>query len=150
DWAIDDTWRVIGLAGTGSKTLVIDDAFVPEHRVLGFRETTTGRTPGSRFHGNPGYGIPMLSNIPSCLAATAVGAAAGALDDSLAATAQRTTRGAVAGANNRMAEFATVQLRVADAVAAVDAAREILLRDLRQRAAGARARVEISIDDRIA
>src|SRR5258707_649332 len=95
DYAIDDTWDVIGLSGTGSKTLVIDDAFVPAHRALTFRETTSGRTPGSRFHDNPGFAIPMLSNIPSCLAATAVGAAAGALDDYLDATAQRVTRGAV-------------------------------------------------------
>ena len=149
DYAIEDTWDVIGLSGTGSKTLVIDGAFVPAHRVLTFRETTSGRTPGSRFHDNPGFSIPMLSNIPSCLAATAVGAASGALEDYLEATTQRITRGAVAGSNNRMAEFATVQLRVAEAAASVDGAREILLRDLRIRAETARSGGEITVEDRI-
>ena len=46
-------------------------------------------------------------------------------------TSKRITRGAVAGANNRMADFATVQLRVAEAAASVDAARLLLLRDLK-------------------
>jgi alkylation response protein AidB-like acyl-CoA dehydrogenase len=91
----------------------------------------------------------MLSNIPSCLASTAIGAAAGALDDYLAATARRITRGAVAGANSRMAEFPTIQLRVAEAAASVDAAREVLLRDLRDRAAAAREDRQITVEDRI-
>lgn len=32
DYVIEDDWHVFGLAGTGSKTLVIKDAFVPAHR----------------------------------------------------------------------------------------------------------------------
>ena len=142
-YSMDDTWHVVGLAGTGSKTLVLTDVFVPEHRVLTFKETTSGRTPGSRFHHNPGFAIPMLCNIPSCLAATAVGAAAGALDDYLEATSQRITRGAVAGANSRMADFPTVQLRVAEAAACINSAREasscaICARARRWRATAAR------------
>jgi alkylation response protein AidB-like acyl-CoA dehydrogenase len=150
DYTIDDTWQVIGLAGTGSKTLVLENVFVPAHRVLTFQESTSGKTPGARFYSdNPTFSIPMLCNIPSCLAAVAVGAAFGALDDYLATTSRRVTRGAVAGASNRMAEFATVQLRVAEAAASVDAAREILLRDLRACAEAARAGRDISVEDRI-
>jgi resorcinol 4-hydroxylase (FADH2) len=151
DYSVDDTWNVIGLAGTGSKTLVLDDVFVPAHRVLSFAQTTSGQTPGARLYaGNAAFAIPMLCNIPSCLASTAVGAAAGALDDHLARTSKRVTRGAVAGSNNRMAEFPTIQLRVAEAAASVDAAREVLLRDLRQRAQTVRAGETVSVDDRIA
>jgi alkylation response protein AidB-like acyl-CoA dehydrogenase len=123
---------------------------VPTHRVLTFRETTSGKTPGAQVYAhNAGFSIPMLCNIPSCLASVAVGAAAGALNDYLAATSRRITRGAVAGASNRMAEFATVQLRVADAAASADAAREILLRDLRARALTVREGREVTIEDRI-
>jgi resorcinol 4-hydroxylase (FADH2) len=150
DYSIDDTWQVIGLSGTGSKTLVLDDVFVPAHRVLTFAETTSGRTPGARLYAdNPTFAIPMLCNIPSCLASVAVGTALGALEDYIDATRARVTRGAVAGAANRMAEFATVQLRVADAAAATDAAREVLLRDLRAVAQMARAGEEITVPDRI-
>src|SRR6266702_1770510 len=150
DYAIDDTWNVVGLAGTGSKTLQLKDVFVPEHRVLMFAETTSGKTPGALLHAEyPSLTIPMLCNIPSCLASVAVGTAAGALEDYLEATAKRVTRGAVAGSNNRMAEFPTIQLRVAEAAACTDAAREILLRDLRDRAIAARASLPVSIEDRI-
>lgn len=149
-YTIDDTWQVIGLAGTGSKTLVLDEVFVPRHRILTFQQTTSGKTPGAARYGhNATFGIPMLCNIPSCLAAVAVGAAFGALDEYLATTSRRITRGAVAGASNKMAEFATVQLRVADAAASADAAREILLRDLRARACAAREGREITVEDRI-
>jgi alkylation response protein AidB-like acyl-CoA dehydrogenase len=150
DYRIDDTWHVVGLAGTGSKTLVLDDVLVPAHRVLTFAETTSGQTPGATLYAqNPAFAIPMLCNIPSCLASAAVGAAAGALDDYLARTSKRVTRGAVAGHNNKMAEFPTIQLRVAEAAASVDAARDLLLRDLRARAAAVRAGDAVSIEDRI-
>src|ERR1700730_4110188 len=150
DYLIDDDWNVVGLAGTGSKTLQLKDVFVPEHRVLTFLETTSGKTPGASLRPqNPTFSIPMLCNIPSCLASVAVGAAAGALEDYLEATSKRVTRGAVAGSNNRMAEFPTIQLRVAEAAASTDAAREILLRDLRDRAAAVRANRPVSIEDRI-
>jgi alkylation response protein AidB-like acyl-CoA dehydrogenase len=150
DYAIDDTWQVIGLAGTGSKTLVLDDAFVPAHRILTFEQTTSGKTPGAETYAdNPTFGVPMLCNIPSCLAAVSVGAAFGALDDYLTATSRRVTRGAIAGASNRMADFATVQLRVADAAASADAAREILLRDVKACAQAMRDGREVTVDDRI-
>jgi alkylation response protein AidB-like acyl-CoA dehydrogenase len=150
DYLIDDTWNVVGLSGTGSKTLVLNDVFVPAHRLLSFADTTSGKTPGAALYAaNPTFAIPMLSNIPSCLASAAVGAAAGALEDYLAVTSRRITRGAVAGHNNRMADFPTIQLRVAEASASVDAAREVLLRDLRDRAATIRGGTPVSIEDRI-
>lgn len=149
DYVIDGDWDVVGLAGTGSKTLVLENVFVPAHRLLAFSETMSGRTPGSKVHSNPGFRIPMLSNIPSCLAAAGVGAATGALSDYIEVTGKRVTRGAVAGGNNRMAEFPTIQLRVADAAASIDAAREILLRDVRARALTVRSGEAISTDDRI-
>lgn len=34
DYAINDNWRAMGLRGTGSKELVLDDVFVPDHRVM--------------------------------------------------------------------------------------------------------------------
>src|SRR5215471_10214338 len=56
----------------------------------------------------------------------------GALADFLAMAGIRTTRGAVAGGNRRMAELTTVQMRVAEASACIDAARLLMFRDLAQ------------------
>ncbi|MBW8487211.1 acyl-CoA dehydrogenase family protein [Actinomadura parmotrematis] len=150
DYTVHDDWHVTGLAGTGSKTLVLDDVFVPAHRLLPLADSMAGTTPGAALRpDSAGLRIPMLCHIPSCLAAVAVGAAAGALDDFLRTAGARETRGALAGGGSRLAGFATVQLRVAEASAAVDAAREILLRDLRRRAATSRDGATVTEDDRI-
>ena len=59
----------------------------------------------------------MLAVVPNCLVSPALGMARGALKSFVEQVSGRTTRGAVAGGNNRMAEFATIQMRVAEATA---------------------------------
>jgi alkylation response protein AidB-like acyl-CoA dehydrogenase len=73
----------------------------------------------------------------------------GALDDFVAATGNRFTRGSVTGANNRMAELPTIQVKVAEAAASVDAARFLLLRDVEAVAHAVREHGEASIEQRI-
>src|SRR5438105_1593493 len=48
DYEIVDNWFVCGLAGTGSKDVVVKGAFVPEHRVLRFADTRAGTSAGGR------------------------------------------------------------------------------------------------------
>jgi alkylation response protein AidB-like acyl-CoA dehydrogenase len=149
DVEIVDNWFVCGLSGTGSKDIVVREAFVPKHRVLLFTQTRSGRTPGAQYHKNPLYRLPLLVSGATMLASTAVGAARGALDAYLEMTAGRKTRGALAGGGLAMAEFATVQLRFAEASAAVETAEMILLTDLRNATQKLRAGEEITIADRI-
>lgn len=149
DYELDDTWDVVGLVGTGSKTMVLDNVFVPANRVLPFSWLMGAPPAGAVVYPERGFDIPILSVIPSCLACVAVGAAQGALDDYVEATSRRVTRGAVVGANNRMAEFATVQLRVAEAAASIDAARLVLLRDLEHVTRKFRDTGAIDVEDRI-
>ncbi len=150
EYVIEDTWHVVGLAGTGSKTLVMENVIVPAHRVLTFAETSNGQGPGANIYAaNPIFKMPMLCNIPSCLASVAIGAAQGALEDYLERTAHRVTRGAVAGGQNRMAEFPTVQLRVADAQASCTAAQRTLIADLKAREATIKSGETISAKERI-
>jgi alkylation response protein AidB-like acyl-CoA dehydrogenase len=149
DVEIEDNWFVYGLAGTGSKNIVVRNAFVPAHRVLRFADTRSGRTPGARHHPNPLYRMPLLTLGASMLASTAVGAAKGALADYLEMTVGRRTRGALAGGGLGMAGLATVQLRYAEAAAAVEAAELILLTDMRAAMKKLRAGEEIAVADRI-
>jgi len=149
DVEIIDTWFVNGLAGTGSKDIAAHDIFVPAHRVLMFADARAGTTPGSKYHKNPLYKMPLLINGASMLASTAVGAARGALDAYLAMTGGRKTRGALAGGNLPMTGFATIQLRYAEAAANVDAAELILLTDMRNMTAKLYAGEEITVADRI-
>jgi alkylation response protein AidB-like acyl-CoA dehydrogenase len=150
DYRIDDDWFTVGLAGTGSKTLVLDQVFVPAHRLLFFPDVMNGRSPGSRHHAhNPTFAVPMFVYFPACLVSAGLGAAAGALAQYIEQVGARQTRGAVTGGAIRMAEFPTIQIRVAEAAASIDAAREILMRDLRHRTESARAGRAITKEERV-
>jgi len=149
DCEIVDNWFVCGLAGTGSKDIVVREAFVPAHRVLLFADARSGTAPGAKHHRNPLYRMPLLIHGASMLASTAVGAARGALDAYLEMTRTRKTRGALAGGQLPMVEFATIQLRYAEAAAAVESAELILLTDMRNMTQKLYAGQEITVADRI-
>ncbi len=42
DLAIDKTWNVVGMQGTGSHTLVADEIFIPNHRILSVTKAMQG------------------------------------------------------------------------------------------------------------
>jgi alkylation response protein AidB-like acyl-CoA dehydrogenase len=149
DCEVVDNWFVCGLAGTGSKDIVVRDVFVPAHRVLLFSDARAGTAPGAKYHKNPLYRMPLLIHGASMLASTAVGAARGALDTYLETTRVRKTRGALAGGQLPMAEFATIQLRYAEAAAAVESAELILLADMRDMTRKLYDGAEITVADRI-
>ena len=50
DIEIIDDWHVLGLAGTGSRTLKLRDAFVPEHRCVMLADLLAGTAPGAEVH----------------------------------------------------------------------------------------------------
>jgi 3-hydroxy-9,10-secoandrosta-1,3,5(10)-triene-9,17-dione monooxygenase len=80
---IVDNWDVIGMQGTGSRRVVIDDAFVTADRALWFLDGQ-GRPvrdqPGHALHPNPMYHGWLAPLLISEVAAVSVGAARGALD----------------------------------------------------------------------
>ena len=47
---IVDDWQVLGLLGTGSKSLVLRDVFVPEHRSVMVSDLFAGTPPGASVH----------------------------------------------------------------------------------------------------
>ena len=147
--AIEDDWRVMGLAGTGSKRVVAQRAFVPTHRAVTFAELADASAPGMRAHPNPLYKQSFLAVLPVTIVSPVIGMAEGALAAFLDEAQVRTTRGAVAGGNRRMAELATVQLRVAEASGCIDAARLMIFRDLAEAAAMAERNEPVSLDVRL-
>ena len=79
DLDIVDDWFVSGLSGTGSKDLILDDVFVPEHRRLSITDLATGNTPGGKAHGIPlarlPFVLPAVWGIPPALVGMASGMA---------------------------------------------------------------------------
>jgi alkylation response protein AidB-like acyl-CoA dehydrogenase len=149
DCRIEDNWHTMGLAGTGSKNIVADDVFVPAHRTLAFAELVDATAPGMRANPNPLYRQSFLAVLPITIVSPVLGMAEGALADFLAMAGVRTTRGAVAGGNRRMAELTTVQLRVAEASALIDAARLLMRRDLAEAFAAVARGEAIGVDVRL-
>jgi resorcinol 4-hydroxylase (FADH2) len=149
DVQLDDNWFTMGLAGTGSKNTVANDVFVPAHRVVTVADLLAGTAPGAAIHANPLYRQSMLSALPFALVAPILGMAEGALADFLEMAKVRTTRGAVAGGNNRMAEFATIQSRVAEAAGSIDAARLTIVHALENALAAAKAGEQANLDLRL-
>ncbi len=122
---IDDDWRVMGLAGTGSKTIVADGAFVPAHRTIPLRLSSGGWEARGRPDVPALYRLPHVSTVPFHFCATALGIAESLLEDIVADMMQRQSFGA------SVAEFATVQVRIAAASAEIDCARMLVERDVR-------------------
>jgi alkylation response protein AidB-like acyl-CoA dehydrogenase len=149
DITIDDNWHTMGLAGTGSKSIVADNAFVPVHRALSFAELADASAPGMRAHGNPLYKQSFLAVLPITIVSPVLGMAEGALAAFLDEAKGRTTRGAVTGGNRKMTELTTVQMRVAEAAACIDAAKLMMFRDLEEAFDMAARGGTISMDVRI-
>ena len=126
DCTIDDNWRTMGLAGTGSKNIVVANAFVPAYRFVPYVELAEGVAPGTRVNRNPLYRQSFFSSLPVTIVAPVIGMAEAALEYFLAMIKERVTRGAVAGGQRAMADFTTIQMRIAEASASIDAARVII------------------------
>jgi 3-hydroxy-9,10-secoandrosta-1,3,5(10)-triene-9,17-dione monooxygenase len=123
DFKVVDDWRTIGLKGTGSNTIVVDDIFIPDERAVTSDQMATGTSPGAVLHGNPQYAAASVCIFTPPLAATALGAARGFLAAFDARFRQR-----LANADPSLAaEQAVTMSRYGRACADIDAARDVLL-----------------------
>jgi 3-hydroxy-9,10-secoandrosta-1,3,5(10)-triene-9,17-dione monooxygenase len=125
DYTIIDTWHVIGLGGTGSKDVAVDDVFVPEYRSIAVKEITGGPNPGSAVNHSVLYQLPAISLFAFCIAGVSLGIAQGAIEYFVETMRTRTSY--YTGRN--LADFVTVQVHLAEAAAIADAARAVLLGD---------------------
>jgi 3-hydroxy-9,10-secoandrosta-1,3,5(10)-triene-9,17-dione monooxygenase len=144
DYTIDDNWYVMGLCGTGSKDLVLEDAFVPEYRTLSYQDMFHLRYPGTVVNDAPLYRLPFGSVFPYALAAPAIGVALGALHTFREQTKTRVSpRDPV-----RAVEDPFIQFRLAEAAAEVDAARDRVLNNFAEMMRLVRAGQEVPLTQR--
>ncbi|NLU74347.1 hydrolase [Streptomyces sp. HNM0575] len=117
DYTYEDTWTSLGMRGTGSHTLVLDDVFVPAHRVCLREDAMRGA-----MVGHPGHtqlSNPAVSGL--MFVAPVLGAARGALG-----IAQQLV--AVAPTGPRAAAGQPYQVDFARAAGEIDAAQLLLER----------------------
>ncbi len=117
---MSDTWRVVGLRGTGSDTYTVDDLFVPEEYTVERSAEARPREPGLLY-------AFSSSNVYSAgFAGVALGVARAVLDAFIELARDKIPR----GARRTLRDDNAVQSQVAQAEARVGAARAYLLRAL--------------------
>jgi 3-hydroxy-9,10-secoandrosta-1,3,5(10)-triene-9,17-dione monooxygenase len=119
---IVDTWHTAGMRGTGSKTVVADNVFVPDDLVLSLAELRDGKTPGGAAYSDVIFHTPFYYYAPLSFATPMLGAVQGAYEYFREWTKTRKTPD-----GSPLAAKASIQMQMARAAADIDAA-ELLLR----------------------
>ena len=127
DYQIDDVWHVVGLAGTGSNDIVVEDAFVPARRAQP-TVGTPGTAPGAGLHASPLYRLPFASVFSNAICAATIGIATGAVD----AYRQHTLQRFRASVGEKASADPFSQLRLAEAAGELDDARTQLRRNMEE------------------
>ncbi|GHH28552.1 3-hydroxy-9,10-secoandrosta-1,3,5(10)-triene-9,17-dione monooxygenase oxygenase subunit [Lentzea cavernae] len=146
DYTINDVWDTVGLRGTGSNDIVVDDVFVPEHRALSMSHTARCKCPGQEVNPGPLFRMPYGTIHPYAVTAPIIGMATGAYALHVGATRDR-VRAAYLGEKSVDDPFA--QVRIATAAADVDIAWWTLEKDINDEWAHAVAGTKIPIDLRL-
>jgi len=84
DYTVIGDWgQVIGMRGSGSNSISIEDAFVPDHMIVPqtWMRTWSGPTAGSELHGNPLYAGTFGGFAEGEVAAVCIGLGYAALDE---------------------------------------------------------------------
>jgi 3-hydroxy-9,10-secoandrosta-1,3,5(10)-triene-9,17-dione monooxygenase len=144
DYEIDDNWHVTGLCGTGSKDLLVNDAFVPEYRTHSYLDAFHLRHPGTAVNDAPLYRLPFGLIFPNGIAAPAIGVALGALE----AFREQSRARVNLRDQSRLVEDPFIQDRLAEAAAEVSAARDRLLGNFAEMMRLVRAGEEIPLSAR--
>ena len=80
-YAIEDNWNVAGLQATGSKDIVVEETFVPEHLTQSHLDYAMGRAlPGQARNDGVLYRLPQPVVFNMALTASILGSAQGFLD----------------------------------------------------------------------
>lgn len=124
-YRIEDNWHVAGLKATGSKDIVVEDAFVPAYRTQSHMDYAAGAAlPGQVKNDGPLYRQPWSVVFNAVLVASILGMARGFMD----AWTEECKSRKVAGAS--LADDALSQRRLAEATWDLDAAVAVVRADL--------------------
>ena len=124
-----DVWNVVGLSGTGSNDIVVEETFIPEEFTLSMSDT--GRCLGPGQEQNPGelYKMPFHSLFTTTITAPIVGMARGAYNEHVEMQ-QKRVRAAYAGEKASSDPFAAV--RIARASSEIDGAWALCMANIRE------------------
>jgi len=128
-YQIVDVWNVVGLRGTGSNDIVVEETFVPEAFTLSMSDTGRCRGPGQAVNTSDLYKLPFHSIFTSTITTPIVGMAYGAYAEHVEMQ-QKRVRAAYLGEKAALDPFAAV--RIARASGEIDAAWALLINNIRE------------------
>jgi 3-hydroxy-9,10-secoandrosta-1,3,5(10)-triene-9,17-dione monooxygenase len=117
-----DTWFSIGLKGSGSNNIAVDDVFVPDSFALDMGAAFGGQAPGSKFLPHPLNQTPLGAQFQFALLCPMLAAARGAYAAFVEFSAKRL--GVLTG--RQVAESPMLQSRVGEASGELEAAYTVL------------------------
>lgn len=127
DYRVDDQWHVVGMQGTDSNTIVVEDAFVPHHRIYWLeRAQRTGESPGHKLNTSSLYRLPFIPTLGIALVPAAVGSARAALTHFQQWIEKRVPIYSTTGTSQQ--GMASAQIALAEAVTTLDAVEGLMLR----------------------
>ena len=127
DYQIVDTWHVMGLKGTGSKDIVVEDVFVPEYRTHKAADGFMGTNPGRDAFTADLYKLPFGQIFVRAVSSAAIGGLQGALDTFLDFAKVR-----VGDMGNKTSEQAPAQLAASESALAIDEMKLVLNRNFEE------------------
>ena len=145
DYRIVDNWNVSGLEGTGSHDIVVEDAFVPEHRTHRSQHGFECNSPGNAVNTHYIFRLPFGQIFVRAVSSSSIGCLQGVIDNYIAVNKDRV------GLNdgNKIATDPDAQMALAEAVATVDECKTIMFRNFDAMVAAARAGATLPMDERI-
>lgn len=127
DFKIDDTWYVMGLKATGSKDVIVEDIFVPAHRL---HDMSSGSTSNPHWT----YQLAFLPVFTYSITAPLIGMVRGAYTEYLSQASRRFR--SVSG--SKVADEQFSQIRIANAEIGLATAELLMRTDFAEMAAVAR------------
>jgi 3-hydroxy-9,10-secoandrosta-1,3,5(10)-triene-9,17-dione monooxygenase len=124
-----DVWNVVGLRGTGSNDILVEETFIPEAFTLSMGETGACKGPGQAVNTSDLYKLPFHSIFTTTIATPIVGMAKGAYAEHVDMQ-QKRVRAAYLGEKASLDPFAAV--RIARASSEIDAAWALLMNNIRE------------------
>jgi alkylation response protein AidB-like acyl-CoA dehydrogenase len=118
---VEGTWDVVGLRGTGSKDVIVKDAFIPDYRVIAFDRIVDGSAAKDAGLGTL-YRVPFSQSFPLGITSAVIGIAEGALAHHLA---YQKTRTFISG--TKVKDDPYVLYAVSEAAAEIAASRTALI-----------------------
>lgn len=144
DYRIEDTWHSMGLQGTGSNDVVVEDVFVPDYRTHKQSDGFEGTNPGVDDNSATLYRLPWAQIFIRVVSTPAIGASSKALS-----LYTNLVKGKASGDITKLSQDTGTQMRIAAAKNSIEEMSTVMMANFDDMMSALRAGETITLEDRI-